>query len=520
MAESLPPNPSTSAASMGSSDTGKSSTIVAKTQKRKRRRTRSHNSSPSPGRGFFVPGFESNPGSNSHKMMSLSELMDAARGVTNMFLAHEIAVDKDFMLEKLKPEPQPGSMEEQVKNIVHQAFWDLLAAELSEEPPQYGQALSLLSEIRETLIGLLLPSQTRVKDAISERLDLDLIAQQAENQVLDVKGYALFIIDLLGKLCAPVRDDEVAALRGNLDNLVELFKNIMTVLDHMKLDMANFTIQQARPFIVSQSVEYEKTKFKEFLNTQDDGLKFTREWLLRHRPKQEELDANQDPRFQKLLANRILTEAFVELLEWDYEYYGWPETIAMDAARILSLRDQVERASVSTAVILLTFSNISGFVIPIHAQALKVIIKKHIDILLEDFKEDPDLLRILPNVALQVIQDINEYLKANNKDELPDSTKNTLKDQIVEMEDPNHRIRDLVQRRIIEFHKQAISTSRSAPLQIPPGLTLCQKELAQTAGNFVRLITYNRSVFGDIYTEVIENHVLFRAEVEKPAQEE
>ena len=126
-----------------------------------------------------------------------------------------------------------------------------------------------------------------------------------------------------------------------------------------------------------------------------DFARFFKNGILRfrHRPKQEEIDANQDPRFQKLLANRILTEAFVELLEWDYDYHGWPETIAMDATRILSLRDQVERAAVSTAVILLTFSNISGFVIPAHAQTLKVIIKKHIDILLEDFKEDPDLLR-------------------------------------------------------------------------------------------------------------------------------
>jgi len=510
--------PSVVASTSGANNTA--TTVVAKIQKRKRRRTRSHNSSPSPGRGFFVPGFES-PGSNSHKMMSLSELMDAARGVTNMFLAHEIAVDKDFMLEKLKPEAEPGSMEEQVKTIVHQAFWDLLAAELSEEPPQYGQALSLLSEIRETLIGLLLPSQTRVKDAIAERLDLDLIAQQAQNQVLDVKEYALFIIDLMGKLCAPVRDEEVATLKSHLNNLVELFKNIMKVLDNMKLDMANFTIQQARPLIVSQSVEYEKTKFKEFLNTQDDGLKFTREWLQRHRPRLEELEANEDARFKKLLANRILTEAFVELLEWDYDYHGWPETIAMDATRLLSLRDQVERAAVSTAVILLTFSNISGFVIPAHAQGVKVTIKKHIDILLEDFKEDTDLLRILPNVALQVIQDINDYLKATNKDVLPESTQNTLKDQIAEMEDPNHRIRDLVQRRIVDFHRQAISASRSAPLQIPPGLTLCQKELAQIAGSFVRLIAYNRSVFGEIYTEIIENHVLFKPnDDDHPKQEE
>merc|ERR1712047_171616 len=127
-----------------------------------------------------------------------------------------------------------------------------------------------------------------------------------------------------------------------------------------------------------------------------------------------------------------------------------------------------------------------------------------------DFKEDTDLLRILPGVALQVIQDINDYLKANSKDILPESTQITLKDQIAEMEDPNHRIRDLVQRRIVEFHKQAISAARTAPLQIPPGLTLCQKELAQIAGAFVRLVTYNRSVFTEIYHEIIENHVLFK----------
>ena len=440
-------------------------------------------------------------------------------GVTNMYLAHEIAVDKDFMLEKLKPEVQPGSMEEHVKNIVHQAFWDVLRTELSEDPPVFNQALNLLTEIRDTLIGMLLPSQNRVKDAIAERLDVELIAQQAENRVLDVKEHALFIIDLLGKLCAPVRDEEVAKLRTHLDDLVELFKEIMKVVDHMKLDMANFTIQQARPLIVSQSVEYEKTKFKEFLATQNDGLAMTKAWLIRHAPTDEELKSDQDAKFHKLLINRVLTEGFVELLEWD-EYHGWPETLAMDAHRFLALRDQLERAAMSTAVILLTFSNVSGYVIPAHAQGLKITIKKHIDVLLEDFNDDTDLLKILPNVALQVIQDINAYLTHEKKDALPDSTANTLKDQIAEMEDPNHRIRDLVQRRIVDFNKQAISTARTAPLQIPPGLTLCQKELAQIAGAFVRLVTYNRSVFTDIYHEIIENHVLFKPKTEEAKVEE
>ena len=135
MADSQPPTPSTSSTA--------STTTVA--VNRKRRRTRSHNSSPSPGRGFFVPGFENAAG---HKMMSISELMDTARGVTNMYLAHEIAVDKDFMLEKLKPDVQPGSMEEQVKTIVHQAFWDVLASELLEEPPIFNQVCFYFTTIQ------------------------------------------------------------------------------------------------------------------------------------------------------------------------------------------------------------------------------------------------------------------------------------------------------------------------------------------------------------------------------------
>merc|ERR1712184_15370 len=78
--------------------------IATKKKAPKRRRTRSHNSSPSPGRGFFVPGFENPQNGAGHKMMSLNELMDAAKGVTNMYLAHEIAVDKDFMLDKINGE--------------------------------------------------------------------------------------------------------------------------------------------------------------------------------------------------------------------------------------------------------------------------------------------------------------------------------------------------------------------------------------------------------------------------------
>ena len=53
-----------------------------------------------------------------------------------------------------------------------------------------------------------------------------------------------------------------------------------------------------------------------------------------------------------MVTNRILNDAFVELLEWD-DYFALPETLAMDAKRIMALRDAVERMAVSTGVILL-----------------------------------------------------------------------------------------------------------------------------------------------------------------------
>ena len=143
------------------------------------------------------------------------------------------------------------------------------------------------------------------------------------------------------------------------------------------------------------------------METQNDGLEFTRAWLKRHAPSEEERNALQgrieELKFKKLLMNRILTEALVELLEWD-EYYTLPETLAMDQKRIIALRDQTERTSVSTAVILVAFSNISGFIIPMDSQKLKETIKSHVDILLQDFYDDTNLLTILPSVSLQVIK--------------------------------------------------------------------------------------------------------------------
>ena len=74
------------------------------------------------------------------------------------------------------------------------------------------------------------------------------------------------------------------------------------------------------------------------------------------------------------------------------------------------------------------------------SQAVKEKMKKHIDILLQDFHEDNDLLKILPNIVVQVIKEVNDYLSSKNKPLLSEDITKSLTEQIESVEDPNQRI--------------------------------------------------------------------------------
>lgn len=89
-------------------------------------------------------------GASPPKFVSFDEIIKAADGMKNMALAHEIAVDKNFQLQKL--EPEDGSFHRRVKEIMHKAFWNLLAEQLAEDPPDYSHALVLMKEIKEVII--------------------------------------------------------------------------------------------------------------------------------------------------------------------------------------------------------------------------------------------------------------------------------------------------------------------------------------------------------------------------------
>lgn len=78
--------------------------------------------------------------------------------------------------------------------------------------------------ILQILLSFLNPGANRMRSQICEVLDTDLIRQQAEHEALDIQSLANYVISTMGKLCAPVRDDDVNQLKatGNIVALLRL----------------------------------------------------------------------------------------------------------------------------------------------------------------------------------------------------------------------------------------------------------------------------------------------------------
>ena len=260
--------------------------------------------------------------------------MNAAKTAENMALAHEISVNQNFKLEKM--EYQANSIEKQIHDTVHKVFWDTLKDDLSKEPAEYKQILVLLAEAKSILLSLLLPSHSRIKEQIEAILDLDLIKQQIEKETFDYLAYTRFICDTMAKLCAPVRDEGIEKIRC-LTEPIEIFRAIMEMLELLKLDMANFTISQMRPYLQQQVVVYEQKKFKEFLDFQKeagiDGLEATKQWLERALGRIETNNTIGGFKYESgLTASSITNEAFMEMFVWSPEQF-FPETLSMDEVR-------------------------------------------------------------------------------------------------------------------------------------------------------------------------------------------
>jgi hypothetical protein len=114
-------------------------------------------------------------------------------------------------------------------------------------------------------------------------------------------------------------------------------------LDVCHADIVNYRLVKVTPLIRANGIGYERQRFGQKHGSTIDGLHGTKSWLERMKPAIVECNAN---------LVTILKEGFVDELLFVQERISMPEVLCLDAARIGSIRERIQRIVISSSLFL------------------------------------------------------------------------------------------------------------------------------------------------------------------------
>jgi len=101
--------------------------------------------------------------------------------------------------------------ERHIKDILHDAFWDIFKTELDSTPPVYDKLFQILEEVKETFCKFI-PNRKDIQEEICENIDINLIKNMIENGAFDDENlYKLstYIISLIKRFQPPIMDNDI-----------------------------------------------------------------------------------------------------------------------------------------------------------------------------------------------------------------------------------------------------------------------------------------------------------------------
>ncbi|KAF3854374.1 hypothetical protein F7725_022429 [Dissostichus mawsoni] len=425
------------------------------------------------------PGKYSEPTKrNTPKFVSVEELMETAKGVSNMVLAHEIIVNSDF---QVKPAAPPEGDFALIRDAV--------------ERPSAHQ--------------------------IDEVLDLPLIQQQAEKGAVDIGQLSQFIVMMMGSQCAPCRDGDIRKLK-EITEIVPLLKAIFSVLDLMKVDMANFALTSLRPHLMQHSVEYERSKFQDLWRNSPKWLEDTVRSL---RETDGSTAASSDPP-APLSAVNVHNKAYIRLLKWNHAsdpfpevsvksvmspswlyrclihepvflLFSSPQTILMDQVRFQEMYQEAERLVLLSSVLLIIYTTtgeaISGL------PGLMDTLKNTVSALLADMNTPSALATIGEKMCVELSKCLSQHGYSPYS---PDGTEEHSEGTDL-CHHPAGNTSASSESRVQSYLLASLdSNQHNAPPPLPGGLAPVSKEVKELAVRFSRLVNFNKLVFSPFYQKI------------------
>lgn len=276
--------------------------------------------------------------------------------LSNHQLAHELIMDPEFKLSK-QQEPM-HDLEKRVKMMAEKAFFDRVAQDIEQGQPELSLP-SLINDVKTRLLALVRPG-TSMHSSIDEAMDVGLMEQQMKRHSFDIASVMNYVIDMMSKMCAPVRDAEIQELQS-LDAMDQI-KRILNLLEEMSLDLANFRLRSLRPHLMTIAVDYEREKFASLLNNGEIQLVRTKTWLNESTDRLCQVAAQRNPegvrpeKNNKPTHDAVFEDAFISLLLQPNvigSIEDLPETLFLDVQRMAEFQNEVQAITIVGSLLML-----------------------------------------------------------------------------------------------------------------------------------------------------------------------
>ena len=284
---------------------------------------------------------------------TLSEL-DVQKIVHNPKLRHDINFDPELHF-RPNLDGEKGRRKQEKAN----QFWSTLHTQLTlfvtdreMFHARYGNGdwclPSLLRAVRE-IIETLVPQRDR--DLLNEGLNVDLLMQQFDRGVADLEKLASWLAGVLKLHCAPMRDEWVDDMyqelsdgnrNNNMTELVKGMRSLLSVLEAMKLDVANHQIRCLRPVLIEDTVHFEQRYFVKKIELRKLTVSPSRMWYRAAQDFAEQVYAGSPmPHLQAFGETAVFFDALSRLILPSTSLQSVPPTFIFDEDRILKLRSDM-----------------------------------------------------------------------------------------------------------------------------------------------------------------------------------
>lgn len=447
--------------------------------------------------GITVPAKGDQPA----KFVTLNDLVREYKTVEDLQLLHEIAVDDEFKLKKVK---ENDPLYATIAQTMHNAYWNLMREELAEDPPNKDRAINLLMDIRLAFRSLLEGNNDRALRAIEQQLDPARVREVIEQDLSAALDYTKFIIEVMGMACATARDEQVKALAKETD-LVDRLRGIMELLELMQLDMANFVLDLARYELVKHSIDYERKMFYEQLQLGHPlSCRVTEDWLRRaynrymsvNPPRSRRRAAaaaagpstgsDQPAQPDAVDVPAVLQFAYGELFDPNLAVMI-PEVFNLDVERVKKMRSEMLRLAVCAACVYIATQGETPL-----AETSRQSLADVLMVLVEDCSTVDEIKQMLENMWLMMGSCLSGRVTAEQDA--------AFKIQVLTLGDNRSQVYVFLLSKIT-LYLHAVASSPDGEATIPVAFKDYDKQLIKLGKVYRKVIRQNRAVHDDFYKQ-------------------